>query len=126
MYFISHLNQLKRSAMNENQTKHMSIKVFLFPPGPTISGIILGEDEKWSPIDWKTKKDEKCFDQLYVDLYWEETKKGVLIPERQPSPECDLGIPTNIGNMQQQLIRPHLFTQFSRLVLFQDPTTCSG
>ena len=62
MYFISHLNQLKRSAMNENQTKHMSIKVFLFPPGPTISGIILGEDEKWSPIDWKTKKDEKCFD----------------------------------------------------------------
>ena len=55
MCFISHLLKLKRSVMNENQTKHMSIKVFLFPPGPTISGIILGEDEKWSPINWKTK-----------------------------------------------------------------------
>lgn len=49
MCFISHLLKLKRSVMNENQTKHMSIKVSLPPPGPTISRIIC-KLEIWPPI----------------------------------------------------------------------------
>ena len=54
MYFISHLGQLKRSAMNENQTKHMSIKVFL-----QNCRIILGGMGRS-----KTKKLEKYFDNI--------------------------------------------------------------
>ena len=62
MCFISHLFQLKRSALNENQTKHMSIKVFLLPPGPTKYRIILGG--AFLQLEKKERGRDKCFDNI--------------------------------------------------------------